>query len=138
MGAELQILFGWRRNHDCELALLGLSRIGEEVHRGFGSRSRFRYLNHEAVGIALKTDLRTRESCPAFSFEDYARHARDGLCHSNSAEQRIAHVERFSLQLAYELSVAQVEVNAVGIGQMSRLILHLVFQVENDGAGVSG
>ena len=47
------------------------------------------------------------------------------------------HVDRFADQFGSELRIAQIEIDAVGTGQAMRLILHLIFKIEDHGAGIS-
>ena len=80
----------------------------------------------------------SRKSRVTLGFEDNASQSGDRLRDADSREQWVVDVDCLAVDLGRERCVVKVEVDAVGICETMRLVLDLIFQVEDYGARIRG
>ena len=132
---QLQIFARRRRNHDGQLFLFRVRGSREKIDLSLRVRAQLPHLHHQTVGIRLQADGKVRF---AFRLQHHTRHTRDRLRHPNPRQQRIADVDGFAFNFGSERGIVQIKINAIGRGQAMGLILHLIFQVEHNRAGIGG
>jgi hypothetical protein len=89
------------------------------------------HLHDESVGIRLKAYGIGRV---ASGLKHYARQSGCGLRNPNPRQQRIAYVDGLAFKFRSERSIVQIKINSVRTRETMRLVLHLIFQIEDNGA----
>jgi hypothetical protein len=91
-------------------------------------------LNRQPIRIRVQTH--GREIRLVFRLQHHAGNAFHWLRDTHSLQETVIDGDRLIRELCAQPGVVQVEVNAWRIVERVRLILHLVFEIDDDGTGV--